>query len=433
MKKQLILVVSDSMDNNDKRNEETLIRMGGKARENLGLADQKDVELWPTNTTSDRINRSKLLKIHQAYAEDMKKLISDGMSRDKRFRVGFVTAEVFEYICGNGADGKSDVWISDSIDDTVIGSDPEFILLDNNNSVKYAQRVRGLSNDKLSKFSADGPLAELRPDPMIDVEGFVNSIQDLLREHPSAETIKAYKWKAGCCHLGKGDFDNRNEWPIGGHIHVGTPKQMSGKLKNDSYRNIYYITMQRVLDELLSIPMMRIDKKGESIPRRKKYGAYGDYRTEHGRLEHRTLSGMWMAHPRLALITLGTAKAIIDSFYKMLESKNYDKKYLLGDLSTGSNLFSNCQDWTKSPILKDMGIAIKSSGEMCDILNKYNIQFNKTYINKIRKILRKLPTYRKYSEYIDGLMELISLPQQEINRIDCDIKKSWVRNKGFII
>ena len=75
MKKQLILVVSSKMDGNDNRNEDELIRMGGKARKNLELEDQKNVELWPTNTTNDRINRSKLLKIHQAYTHEIKFLV----------------------------------------------------------------------------------------------------------------------------------------------------------------------------------------------------------------------------------------------------------------------------------------------------------------------------------------------------------------------
>ena len=59
MKAQLILVISSQMDSNKKqgRNEDGLIRMGAKARENLGLSKEKSVELWPDSGNSeDRIH-----------------------------------------------------------------------------------------------------------------------------------------------------------------------------------------------------------------------------------------------------------------------------------------------------------------------------------------------------------------------------------------
>jgi len=51
MKNQLILVPSKRMDGNTKadRNEDRLIRMGERARENLGLKNDKSVELWPAD------------------------------------------------------------------------------------------------------------------------------------------------------------------------------------------------------------------------------------------------------------------------------------------------------------------------------------------------------------------------------------------------
>jgi len=430
MKKQLILVVSARMDRNTKRNEDGLIRIGGKARRNLELSNQKEVELWPTNTTDDRINRSKLLEIYSAYKEDLKQLLSDGIPLEKRLRVGFVTTRTFNYICGNGADSDKDIWISDSIEDTVIGGDPEFILLTNGNKVKYAGTISGWGDRRLG---SDGPLAELRPDPTIKVEDFVENIYNLLTKHESTKIIKNYKWLAGCCYRGDSDYDRRESWPIGGHIHIGTPRQISDKwYNNGELKYIYFRILQRALDELLAIPLMKLDDREESINRRKYYGSFGSFRTSYDRLEHRTLSGMWLAHPKLTLVTLGTAKAIVDSFCKALEANNYSKKYLKGNISDDGYLFSNCKDWTLSPILKDLGIHVKSSYQMCDILNNYNIKFNKTTINQIAKQLRGLSEYRKYSEYIDGLIELISIPSKEL-KINRNLKETWVNGEDFII
>lgn len=62
MKEGIILVVSKKMDKNAetnrRRNEHKLIRLGHKARENLGLMEDKVVELW-----SDDDPKTKLIGV----------------------------------------------------------------------------------------------------------------------------------------------------------------------------------------------------------------------------------------------------------------------------------------------------------------------------------------------------------------------------------
>ena len=438
MKKQLILVPSTKMDTNKKdgRYEDKLIRFGSKARMNLNLADEKTVELWPSTSAKDRINRSRTLNIFKAFSSDLKELKAKRMSIDDYHRVGFVTTKTFEYICGNGADGAKDVWISQSIDDTVIGGDPEFILLNEDGLVKYANNVAEFGH--AGQLASDGPLAEIRPDPSISVSEFVDSITKILRTHRKAKAITRYDWMASCCWLGEGnDWGDhmRNEWPVGGHIHVGTPAQVATKCKADKlFERSFYVALCKILDELLAIPAMKIDNKKESIIRRKRYGAYGCYRTDHSRLEYRALSGMWMAHPKLATIILGTAKAIIDSFFHILEAKNFDTEYLNGGRDPRNvNFFDpKFNGWNNVGIAKDMGV-VKSSKEMVALLNKYEMTYTKDYIAKLQKILRKLPAYQQYAEQIDGLIELISLPYPKLKKIDCDMKHTWIANQEFII
>jgi len=438
MKKQLILVPSKKMDSNRKKDryEDKLIRIGSSARKSLGLNDEKVVELWPSTSTKDRINRSKTLNIFKAYSADLKKLKNDGLSIDEYQRVGFVTTKIFEYICGSGADSEKDIWISQSIDDTVIGGDPEFILINSNGSVQYAGNVDSFGC--VGKLASDGPLAEIRPDPAITAKDFVDDIQQILRTHPRRENIKDYEWMATCCWLGKGhDYGNhvRNTWPVGGHIHIGTPVQIATHSQNDrEFQTGFYIALTKILDELLAIPVMKLDNRKECIKRRTQYGAYGSHRTDHGRLEYRTLSGMWMAHPKLALIVLGTAKAIIDSFFQLVEAKNFNKEFLVGGRNPLEVDFfdTHFNGWNQIEIMKAMG-ATKPSKEMFDILNQYNIKYTKEYIKKLQKTLRKLPTYPNYSDYIDGLIELISLPYQKLRKIDCNLKNTWVADKEFIM
>lgn len=431
MKKALILIPSKLMDGNKKtdRGEDKLIRIGVKARSNMGLDNEKSVELWPTNNVSGRINRSKVLNIYQAYSADLKSARSNGMSPEECLRVGFVTTRTFEYICGNAAD-KNDIWISQSIDDTVIGGDPEFILIDDDNEVIYASSV--INRD--GELASDGPLAELRPDPTIEAEDFVKAIQKILSSHPRVKDIKKYSWRAACCWLGRGKDDERDEWPTGGHIHIGTPIQVAQKISiNNTFKYFYYVTLNRILDELLGIPLMRMDNKQESITRRRHYGAFGSYRTDHGRLEYRTLSGMWMAHPKLALTTLGVAKAIIDSYFQMLEAKNFKIEYLSGISNSSTNCFiSNFNSWDNMQIMHEFGTTM-SSGEMIDILHSYKIKYDKAYIKKLSDRLKRLPTYDKYAQHIDNLIELVSLPYQKVSKMSKDLKKTWVEGEDFII
>jgi hypothetical protein len=438
MKKQLILVPSERMDSNKKKDryEDKLIRLSAKARESLGLNDEKVVELWPSNSATDRINRSKTLNIFKAYSVDLKKLKENGLSTDEYERVGFVTTRTFEYICGNGANSQKDIWVSQSIDDTVIGGDPEFILINGDGSVQYAGYVDDFGHN--GKLASDGPLAEIRPDPTITAEDFVNDIQRILCTHPRRTKISDYEWMATCCWLGGGDdygHHKRYEWPVGGHIHVGTPAQIAEQNKKSIlFERSFYVALTKVLDELLAIPAMKLDKKDECIKRRTQYGKYGSYRTDHGRLEYRTLSGMWMAHPKLALTILGTAKAIIDSFFHLVEAANFQEDFLNGGQDPRNiNFFDpRFNGWDRIEIMKAMS-ATRSSKEMSDILNNHNFQYTKEYIKKLRATLMRLPTYKNYAKHIDTLVEIISLPHQKLRTIDCDLKHTWVANKEFIV
>jgi len=421
------------MDTNQKsdRYEDKLVRIGSKARSNLGLSNEKSVELWPSTSTKDRINRSRTLSIYKAFSADLKKS-KEGMPAEQFNRIGFVTTNTFNYICGGGAEGYGDIWLSPNIDDTVIGGDPEFILLNADDSVKYAGAVNGFGSS--GELASDGPLAELRPDPTITADDFVENIRSILKKHPNTSLISKYKWLASCCWGGSGKTPyngDRQEWPVGGHIHIGTPLKIAEAFADSNYfKRGFYMSLCRILDELLAVPLMKLDGKDESIARRSHYGSFGSYRTDHDRLEYRTLSGIWIAHPMLALTVLGTAKAIIDSFFKMVESNNFDEKYV-GRGETNM-LDHNFKSWDKVGVTKDIGTT-KSSSEMASILNNYEIKYNKSYITELTKKLRGLIAYDQYAGHIDTLIELVSMPYKDLNTINKNIKETWIEGEEFII
>lgn len=436
MKAKLLLVVSERMDSNKKKDryEDKLIRMGQKARENLGLTDDKTVELWPDGSTKEKLARSKVLAIFKAYTSDIKKLRDEGMSPEDILRVGFVTSRTFDYICGR-ADGR-DIWLSDTIEDTIVGGDPEFLLMTESGRAKYAGSVSGFHHD--GQLASDGPLAELRPNPEVNVNDFVKNIKDLLTNHENVNCISRYKWAGGCffdVEAVDDPYGNRRTWPIGGHIHIGTPLRIAEKMARDAaFKNGTHATIQKILDEYVTIPMMKVDGVETSCIRRRHYGKYGEKRVkgQNGeRLEFRSLSGQWLTHPKLAAAVLGTVKAVSHSVFKDIEDSGMDSSLVVSDYP--GNIFSDdFNGWQRMGIVASYG-AVKPNREMRSILHQGEVNFSKRQVNKLKKKLRELKTYDGYKEHIDVFCEVIAQPEERLSEQENDLKKTWVEGQDFII
>ncbi len=446
MKAPLILVVSDRMDSNKKqdRNENSLIRMGSKARERLGLANEKTVEIWPDTNDSDRIHRSRGLEIFHAYSDEIKKA-KESMPEEDFLRVGFVTTNTFNYICKDGRKKKQSIWIADTIEDTIIGGDPEFVLMEDGGLIKYASEVEGFShNDTLG---SDGPLAELRPEPAVSVDAFIDNIHNILCDHPNAELIDPYRWIGGCFfNCGRsGVSDSERGWPVGGHIHIGTPARLAHAIeasrdkRDDNYHISVYACLQKILDEYVAIPMMRLDGKERGIARRQTYGSFGDYKTNHGRLEYRTISGEWLTHPDLARIVVGVVKAVSHAYFKILEERDFEHDLVMTNRQVESNRYGDFRFfqpdfcyWKNIEIMKAFD-ALKNSSMMALRLNEWKMEFTVAYFNRLKARYRKLSTYREYAEYIDKFVEMVRMPKDVLENREKELKHTWVGGSGFII
>lgn len=446
MKAPLILVVSDRMDSNKKnnRNENGLIRLGVKARRNLGLTGEKVVEVWPDTDTSGRINRSKSLEIFQAYSSDLKKA-KESMSNDDFERVGFVTSTIFSYVCKDGRKNKENIWLADTVEDTVVGGDPEFMLFDKNGNIMYASKVNNLGHN--AELGSDGPLAELRPKPTIEVEDFVNNIQDILTNHPNTKLIDPYEWVGGCHHHGYetgASTEAIRDWSVGGHIHLGTPGNLAQKISSfgSNYSQAVYACLQRILDDYVAVPMMKLDGKKNGMKRREHYGYFGDHKTDHSRLEYRTLSGEWLTHPELARIVIGTVKAIAHAYFRALEDGGFKHSLIMTKKHQEINEWYSHQglvffheafdSWKNIEITRAFN-TISSSGDMRAILHKWEKEFRKSYFDELKAKYRSLQTYREYADYIDKFIEVVKLPQNVLNEREKGLKHTWVGNSNFII
>lgn len=436
-KKKLILVPSKAMDGNKKkeRNENKLIRMSARARTFMSF-DDNQVEIWPQGGAEER-KSSVLLDIFQAFTADInevKKMVKSGSLKSADLnRIGFVTTKMYNRITGGKP--EKNIWISAGVHDTVAGADPEFLLFDSKGNVMHAGQVGGMS--KTTKIGYDGAMCEVRPSPATSPEGLVRNIKSCFEDPDLIRPIEKYDWFAGCYYK-----DSKRDYPMGGHIHVGNPAKVARMPM--SKRELFFNVLNKIMDELVAIPCVRLD--GDMGTKRRcncsmgHFGYFGEWRNHNGRLEHRTLSGMWMLHPSLARAVLGTAKAVTDEVFKRWAAEGFDYKYIMPanclEKYEGNPRAMNSPgftSWKDFPVCKDLG-AVMSSSEMKSALDSSKGgDITKSFLTSWHKNMKRLATYNTHSKYIDGLKEILSVPMQEILDWDRKIQTNWLTNKKFIV
>lgn len=434
-KKKLILLPSRSMDNNrkDDRNENGLVRMAAKARDFMSFVDDK-VEIW-TVAGAER-QASVLLDIFHAYSTDVKKakdLVGKGDFKTADLnRIGFVTSKMYKRI--TGGDDDTNIWVSTGVHDTVIGADPEFLLFDSADNVIHANNLMS----KEGIIGCDGAMAEVRPKPSTSPEGLVKNIESAFSNKSLTSAISNYDWMAGCYYR-----NSKRDYPMGGHIHIGNPAKVARMTM--PRREMFFNVMNKIIDELLSIPCMRFDDDMGNKRRTNcqmslgggGWGYFGEWRTCNGRLEHRTLSGMWLMHPSVAMCVVGTAKAITDEIFKRWANHDFKYDYVVPMKYKGLNYQDMNNDnftaWKSFPVCKDLN-AIMPSKELRNILNKSKgSDVSKSWLDKWHSKMRRLSTYGKYSKYIDGLREILRVSMPELSKWDRKIQNNWLKSKKFLV
>lgn len=436
-KRKLILVPSESMDANKKkdRKEKNLVRMSAAARKHMGFGGDS-VEVWKTGGKAPM-----MLTIFKAYAEDIKNLKATGnYSEDELKRVAFVSSHIYKDITGkNTGIAKSNIWISKNTEDLMYGADPEFLLFDTKGAVVRANNVL----NHQGKMGCDGAMAEIRPEPSKDITQLVKNMRKIFKS-TDYDGVRKYDWLACCYHK-----DAVRDYPVGGHIHMGNTKQIN----NHENKLYFFLSLNKVLDELLAVPMIKLDGTDDGYCRRSKcqmsnpghdgFGHFGEMRLHAGRLEHRTLSGIWLMHPSIARAVLGTAKAIIDEAHHIAKNEAYRLNYVFNEDYTGSvskqhpeksAVWSkDFQGWGKIPMVKEMGCKY-SAEKMVQLLNESKVSsVTYTYLKSWRGRLRNMSTYKANSEWIEGLFEILTIPTKELNTYGREIKENWLEDKTFIV
>jgi hypothetical protein len=434
-KKKLILIPSRSMDNNRKegRNEASLVRMAAKTRSFMDFKEDK-LEVW--TVAGQEREASVMLDIFQAFSADVKKikdLVRQGeMKPGELNRVGFVTTKMYNRI--TGGDKDKNIWVSTGVHDTVIGADPEFLLFNEDGEVVHANGVM----NKSGIIGCDGAMAEVRPGPSTSPDGVVKNIQSAFADKSLTSAISSYEWRAGCYFK-----NSKRDYPMGGHIHVGNPAKVAQMPMPK--RELFFNVLNKIMDEMLTIPCNRLD--GDMGRKRRTdcqmsmgssgWGWFGEWRTCNGRLEHRSLSGMWLIHPSVAKCVLGSAKAITDEVFKLWSNHGFKYDYVVPMKHNGLNRSDMNHDsfteWKSFQVCRDIDAKASSKDVRLMMANSKGGDITKAYLDKWHAKMKRLSTYGKYSKYIDGLRKILLLSMNDISNWDRNIQNNWLKSKKFLV
>ncbi|MFC4597971.1 putative amidoligase domain-containing protein [Cohnella hongkongensis] len=173
---------------------------------------------------------------------------------------------------------------------TVLGADPEFVLLSAAGRVVPASRYFPYGGETgCDSMRVRGekiwPLVELRPRPCPEPSQLAAALHGLLREASDRTAGSGLSWRAGALPV--------PGVPLGGHVHVSGAALHGERL--------------RALDNAVALPLRLLEPPGAGR-RRPRYGALGDARRQpHGGFEYRTPPS-WLVSPRLALGVFALAK-----------------------------------------------------------------------------------------------------------------------------
>ena len=424
------------MDTNKKagREERVLVRMAAGTREALGFGN-KQIELWTSDSTKDRLTVTQKLSPFKAYAEDIAKvntLVADGkISPEDKLCVLFVTSAIY-----NKFSKFKNVWGAVTVEDTVIGADPEFILMAEG-KVYNAAMINGFT--KTSVIGSDGPLAEMRPDPALSPEELVANLKHILTSEASLKSINKYDWIATAYIE-----DAHRDYPVGSHIHFGNPASIS--LLTADKRKLLFRVITKVLDELLALPLIKFDGEegshrrirckmsihgGWGVKYALGYGYFGDIRITpepNGRLEYRTLSGKIMASPEILTMVYGVAKMIVDSvFSTLIDQYGTEVSAFTSPEAEGKDVFNdNFDKWDTIKLAQTLNCVMPSKDLRSRLHLGTPVLISRRFLEGWLDKMKGLPKYNEGSVYVQELFTFLNRKTTVLKSIETNMKKTWL-------
>lgn len=216
------------------------------------------------------------------------------------------------------------------------GTDPEFLIVDGQEPKSAINIIKKDSTNRLCidghQFYYDNVLAECAIKPAFSREEAIENVQQALRIY--ADLIKPYRLvpracvdfpekelqhkdarKVGCAPDACAYRMTQQEPPrkqiikgtlrsCGGHVHVGNEL-----LSGNGHEPVLFVYL---LDLLVGVPSLWLDRDETSPRRRALYGQAGRYRCKDYGIEYRSLGNYWLGSPELVGLIYDLANYAID-------------------------------------------------------------------------------------------------------------------------
>jgi len=394
---KLNLMISNVMNIHRAQLENTYIRIPAVGRKHL--SPRRNVLNISNGDTDVTLN------IRRAYKKDveiLKALLEKGtISKETYRQTGFLTTDTWNTLLGN-CTHDTELRINDNIEDVALSADPEFILRDpHNGRLIYAANILKFGEI----FGSDGPCVKIRPAAVKSVGEFVLNCREALSRGLDAKPVKNLHWFSNAAVEGKDIRGYLVYYCSGGHICFDTPRYLHLNIKKDGY--YFFKCMSRILDELVAVPMVRLD--GLSSPIRRWMCSHtGFFHYEHGKFEWRTLSGTWLSSPELAEAVLGVSKVVVQEIYERFADRDNDVKWAISGKGEG-NLVSEFCRMTHEEVVK-----ILDRGDAKAVTDNL--------ISDTVGTIRGFTVADRYSRNIDAWENFLSRPS---TLTGIELKKAW--------
>lgn len=191
-----------------------------------------------------------------------------------------------------------------SIDKLLMGTDPEFLLTENNKLVS-ASTIIQTGNNLTSEVGCDGrsSTGEFRPGPHSSTAGLVKNMRNLYKQ--LSTTIDKSGRKNIMVMTGGGSELSES---LGAHIHFSIPPSTS---------------LIRMLDDFIGRPLKTVKGAKRSL---EEYGILGDHRHQPHGFEYRTPPS-FIGRPDIFAMTMETARCVALTWIDLYNDKRDEFKY----------------------------------------------------------------------------------------------------------
>ena len=273
----------------------------------------------------------------------------------------------------------------------VLGSDPEFFVKREKNIISASDLfpdkfTKMQLDDKGKEVFYDGIQAEINVPPSESIRNIVETMNEtlkLLTEFveskgcqiviaPAVDVDQEVLEKApeeavifGCdvdfnAYTKKPNPTHRNMTKhliryAGGHLHLGF--NHIEKLYELIYYKMEVVEFIQLMDAVVGVPCVLLDRSGKNLARRKFYGKAGCFRTTEYGVEYRTLSNFWLKSPvftdivhRLSRMALRIALANMSKWvFRNVSLHTIKKAINSNDFSLASQIVSRLKEYVLKP------------------------------------------------------------------------------------